>query len=121
VKANKKYSAPNHAFGAVFLCPQLAIVLQRGTIFEKNSVMKPLIDSLKTRIKAALARFAERKARQQAEGMQDEARSIVSNSLDFARREPLRAAGVALFAVGLGWLALRQRSNQKSIEGPIYN
>lgn len=84
-------------------------------------VMQPFFDSLKARIKAGLARFAKRKAHDQAEGMKDEARGIVSNSLDFARREPLRAGAVALLAVVLGWLALRQKSDRNSIEGPIYN
>lgn len=83
--------------------------------------MQPILDSLKARLKAALARFAERKARQQAEGMKDEARGIVSNSLDFAQREPLRAATLALLALGLVWMILRRHAalDDTSLESAI--
>lgn len=71
-----------------------------------------LIDQLKARLKQALARFATRKAEEQAEGMANEARDIVASTKDLARRNP---AGFAAL-VGLGALLLWLVVSRKRVE-----
>ena len=70
-----------------------------------------MLEQLKQRIKAALARFAKRKTQEQAEGMAKEARGIVASRQDLARNNP---SGFALLVLlGVGFLFLRRRSRQK--------
>ncbi len=66
-----------------------------------------ILDEIKARIKAALARFAKRKTQEQAEGMAQEARGIVASTQDLARRNPLGLAFLVFLGAGFVFLALR--------------
>lgn len=68
-----------------------------------------ILDQIKARIKAALARFAKRKAQQQAEGMEQEARGIVESIKDLAQRNPLGLALLGFLGVGLLLLTFRSK------------
>ena len=70
------------------------------------------VDQLKARLKAALARFAARKTKEQAEGMATEARGIVASTQDLARRNPLGLAALVGIGVLLLWLMVSRRGVQ---------
>ncbi len=72
------------------------------------------IEQLKARLKQALARFAARKTEEQAEGMANEARDIVANTKDLARRNPIGFATL----VGLGALLLWLMVGRKRVQTP---
>lgn len=66
-----------------------------------------ILDTIKAKLKAALARFAKRKAGEQAEGMETEARGILAGAGDLAKRNPAGFAIVALLGIGVLYLMLR--------------
>jgi hypothetical protein len=68
-----------------------------------------MLEQLKQKIKAALARFAKRKASEQAEGMAIEARGIVASTQALARRNPVGFAMLVLLGAGLLYLWQRPR------------
>lgn len=74
-----------------------------------------IFDKIKARIKAALARFAKRKAEQQAEGMTEEARGIVESTKDLAQRNPLGLALLVVLGVGLLFLTMRSKRQPDAI------
>lgn len=73
-----------------------------------------ILDTIKAKLKAALARFAQRKAGEQAEGMEQEARGIVAGVQDLAKRNPAGFAILVALGVGVLYLALRQRGEEVS-------
>jgi hypothetical protein len=68
-----------------------------------------MLEQLKTRIKAALARFAKRKTQEQAEGMAKEALDIVESTKSAAQRNPAGFALLVLLGVGFVYLQLRKQ------------
>ncbi|RYF46420.1 MAG: hypothetical protein EOO38_14165 [Cytophagaceae bacterium] len=68
-----------------------------------------ILDQLKARLKAAIARFAARKTKEQAEGMADEARGIVASTQDMARQNPLGLAALVGLGALLLWLMVSRR------------
>ena len=75
-----------------------------------------ILDTIKQRIKAALAAFARRKAEDQAEGMTQEAQGIVAGAKDLARRNPVGFATLVLLFLGVIYLSIRTNS-KTSVEG----
>ncbi|RYG59855.1 hypothetical protein EON80_25250 [bacterium] len=72
------------------------------------------LEQLKERIKTALARFAKRKTREQAEGMATEAKDIVASTKSAAQRNPAGFALLVLLGVGFVYLQLRQHRTVKN-------
>lgn len=69
----------------------------------------------KQRLKSILAAFAQRKAQDQAQGMETEARGIVASTKDLARRNPAGLALLALLGAGLLLLKLRSQREARSV------